>query len=142
MEEVIEKIQAALMTQHTVVSGMVERQGKIEQTIEGVRNRASDSDRQVIELRYRVEELSRQTADLRSLPTDFQIIKSKLEQIGGMVHDADKQRHELATEQRHTNRSIVLLVLAAALTVIGGQVSQYLNWGRTSATPSHLQQSR
>jgi archaellum component FlaC len=133
-EVVLEKIQATLMTQHTVISGMVERQGKMEQAIEGIKGRASDSDRQTIELRYRVEELSRQTADLRSLPTDFQIIKSKLEQISSMVVDADKQRHELATEQRHTNRSIVLLVLAAALAVIGGQVSQYLNWGRTSAT--------
>lgn len=143
MEEVVlEKIQATLMTQHTVISGMVERQGKMEQAIEGIRGRASDSDRMTIELRYRVDELSRQTADLRSLPTDFQVIKSKLEQIGQMVVDADKQRHELATEQRHTNRSIVLLVLAAALAVIGGQVSQYLNWGRTSATPSHLQQNR
>jgi hypothetical protein len=133
-EVVLEKIQATLMTQHTVISGMVERQGKMEQAIEGIRGRASDSDRMTIELRYRVDELSRQTADLRSLPTDFQVIKSKLEQIGQMVVDADKQRHELATEQRHTNRSIVLLVLAAALAVIGGQVSQYLNWGRTSAT--------
>lgn len=143
MEEVVlEKIQATLITQNTVVSGMIERQGKMESAIEGIKNRASDSDRQTIELRYRVEELSRQTADLRSLPTDFRLITSKLEQISTMVVDADKQRHELATEQRHTNRSVVLLVLAAALTVIGGQVTQYLNWGRTLATPSHLQQNR
>ena len=115
---------------------MVERQGKMEQAIEGLRGRASEADRQTIELRYRTEDLARQAADLRALPTDFQVIKAKLEQIGGMVIDADKQRIQLATEQRHTNRSIVLLVLAASLTVIGGQVSQYLNWGRTSASPS------
>ena len=133
-EEVLGRIQTTLVTQNTVINGMVERQGKMEQSIEGIKGRASDSDRQAIELRYRLEELSRQTADLRTLPTDFQVIKNKLEQITNMVIDADKQRHELATEQRHTNRSIVLMVLAAALAVIGGQVSQYLNWGRTSAT--------
>ena len=133
VEEVLEKIQATLITQNAVVSSMVERQGKMEQAIEGIKGRASDSDRATIELRYRLEDLSRQTADLRSLPTDFQVIKSKLEVINNIVVDADKQRHQLAAEQRQTNRSIVLLVLAAALTVIGGQVSQYLNWGRTSA---------
>jgi hypothetical protein len=136
VEQVLEKIQATLITQNTVVNSMVERQGKMEQAIEGLRGRASEADRQTIELRYRTEDLARQAADLRALPTDFQVIKAKLEQIGGMVIDADKQRIQLATEQRHTNRSIVLLVLAASLTVIGGQVSQYLNWGRTSASPN------
>jgi predicted nucleic acid-binding Zn-ribbon protein len=144
VEEVLEKIQATLITQNAVVNSMVERQGKMEQAIEGIKSRVSEADRQTIELRYRTEDLARQAADLRALPTDFQLIKAKLEQIGGLVTDADKQRLQLATEQRHTNRSIVLLVLAASLTVIGGQVSQYLNWGRTSASPNpaHYQQSR